>query len=157
MQHMAPNPLPWARARREASNAPITMVITMVISATMPRTDVACGYSISASFSYTRPCRSEGWERISSPPGHVISQGLAPGARVVTRGGCGGGGVGNSLPTCVFEKIFPEGQTQTRSQKISPNNEINLCCSIKYSPKGHPRTSSCFSRFHFVVTLQKKN
>ncbi len=36
--------------------------------------------------------RSEGWERISTPPGHVISQGSAPGARVVT---CRGGG-GNS-------------------------------------------------------------
>ena len=36
--------------------------------------------------------QSEGWERISAPPGHVISQGLAPGARVVTRGGGGGGG-----------------------------------------------------------------
>ena len=33
--------------------------------------------------------QSEGWERISAPPGHVISQGLAPGARVVTRGGGG--------------------------------------------------------------------
>ncbi len=37
--------------------------------------------------------QSEGWERISAPPGHGISQGLAPGARVVT---CRGGG-GNSL------------------------------------------------------------
>ena len=33
--------------------------------------------------------QSEGGERISAPPGHVISQGLAPGTRVVTcrRGG----------------------------------------------------------------------
>ena len=38
--------------------------------------------------------QSEGWERISAPPGHVISQGLAPGARVVTRGGSGSGGGG---------------------------------------------------------------
>ena len=38
--------------------------------------------------------QSEGWERISAPPGHVISQGLAPRARVVTRGGGGGGGSG---------------------------------------------------------------
>ena len=47
--------------------------------------------------------QSEGWERISAPPGHVISQGLAPGARVVTRGGSGsgGGGGGESL-----ESIF---------------------------------------------------
>ena len=33
--------------------------------------------------------QSEGWERISAPPGHVISQGSAPGARVVP---CRGGG-----------------------------------------------------------------
>ena len=44
-------------------------------------------------------CQSEGWEQTSAPPGHVISQGLAPGARVVTRrGGGGGGGGGDSCP-----------------------------------------------------------
>ena len=37
-------------------------------------------------------------ERISSPPGHVISQGVAPRARVVTcRGGGSGGGGHKSL------------------------------------------------------------
>ncbi len=41
--------------------------------------------------------QSEGFERISSPPGHVISQGLAPRARVVTRGGGGGGGSGGGV------------------------------------------------------------
>ena len=53
--------------------------------------------------------RSEGWERISAPPGHVISQGSAPGARVVTRGGGGG----NSLKHVCFEKIFTGGLFQT--------------------------------------------
>ncbi len=41
--------------------------------------------------------QSEGGERISAPPGRVISQGLAPRARVVTRGGGSGGGGGRTF------------------------------------------------------------
>ena len=57
--------------------------------------------------------RSEGRERISTPPGHVISKGSAPGARVVTCRGGGGGGGGNSLKHVCFENIFPGGLFQT--------------------------------------------
>ena len=37
-------------------------------------------------FIRARVNQSEGWERISAPPGHVISQGSARGARVVMVG-----------------------------------------------------------------------
>ena len=74
------------------------MVITMIIRGSRP------GYNHGYNHSYNHVYnhgynhelqyhQSEGWERISAPPGHVISQGSAPGARVVT---CRGGGGGNS-------------------------------------------------------------
>ncbi len=50
--------------------------------------------------------QSEGWERISAPPGHVISQGLGPGVWVVTCRGSGRGGGDLMCP----KRTFGEGE-----------------------------------------------
>ena len=95
--------------------------------------------------------QSEGWEWISAPPGHVISQGSAPGARVVT---CRGGG-GNSLKLVFLRKYSPGARFRREANK-SCQTMKNTCAFPSNIASGPAHENYYFFRFRRVAIFIKK-